>query len=162
MKIARYLPIAAVVLTAACASYSGSGLVPGTSTAAQVEATMGAPRERIKLPGGDTLWAYPRGPHARQTYGVRVGADGVVREVSQLLTVPNLAKLRIGQSTSDEVRALLGPPVSVSALSRLEREVWEYDMYEDQRPINVHIQFDQGKRVREILSVDARPSSVGG
>jgi hypothetical protein len=105
MKIARALVLSAtiVVLSAGCAGYySGSTLVPGRSAAAEVEATMGTPTERVKLPGGDTLWFYPRGPYGRQTYAVRVGADGLVREVSQVLTMQNLAKLRIGQLTPDQ------------------------------------------------------------
>jgi hypothetical protein len=44
-------------------------------------------------------------------------------------------------------------------MPRLQREVWEYDMYEDQRPIIVYVQFDPEKRVREVLRIDAQPSS---
>jgi hypothetical protein len=146
--------MALVSAVAACATFSGANLVPGKSTATEVEATMGQPAARIKLPGGDTLWQYPRGSAARQTFAVRIGADGVVREVSQIRTIQNLAKLEIGKSTPDDVRGILGPPDRVTAMTRIQRTVWEYDMYQDTRAIIVYVQFDPSGRVREVLQVD--------
>jgi hypothetical protein len=147
------LIIIAAALAAGCASFGVGRIVPGKSTAADVEAKMGRPAERISLPGGDSVWHYPRG-QARQTFSVRVGQDGIVRDVSQVLTMQNLAKVEARKSTADDVRALLGPPLMVSSNPRLERELWEYYMYEDQRPIIVVVQFDSTKRVREILRLD--------
>ena len=154
--------VAASFAAAGCAGYySGSTLKPGVSTGADVEATMGKPAERIALRSGDSLWEYPRGPEGRQTYSVRVGRDGVVRRVSQVLTIENLAKLRVGQSTPASVERILGPPVQVSENAREHREVWEYDMYADTRAVIVYVQFDPKGLLREVLQVDARTSVDG-
>jgi hypothetical protein len=142
-----------VAIAAGCASYSGSNLVPGKSTAAEVEVTMGKPADRIGAPGGDSVWYYPRGLTARQTFAVRLGADGVVREVSQVRTLANLGKLQIGQSTPADVRAVLGPPDKIWPMRRIERDVWEYTMYEDTLAIIVYVQIDPAGRVREVFQV---------
>jgi len=149
----RLLVVSLVAIAAGCASYSGSNLVPGKSTAAEVEATMGNPADRIGAPGGDSVWYYPRGLTARQTFAVRLGADGVVREVSQVRTLENIAKLQIGRSTPDDVRAVLGPPDKIWPMRRIERDVWEYTMYEDTRAIIVYVQIDPAGRVREVFQV---------
>ena len=52
----------AALLLSSCASYSGRGLVPGQSSAKDVETVMGAPKERITIAGGDSVWFYPRNP----------------------------------------------------------------------------------------------------
>jgi hypothetical protein len=165
-KFRLILLIITAAAAAGCASFGIGRVVPGKSTAADVEAKMGKPAERINLPGGESIWHYPRG-QARQTFAVRVGQDGIVRDVSQVLTMQNLAKVQARKSTTDDVRALLGPPFGVSSNRRLERELWEYYMYEDQRPIIVVVQFDSTKRVREILRLDdpsyeSRGESAGG
>lgn len=139
---------------AACASFSGANLVPGKSTPAEVEATMGQPAARIKLPGGDTLWQYPRGSAARQTFTVRIGADGVVREVSQIRTIQNVGKIEIGKSTADDVRTILGPPDRITPMRNIQRDVWEYSMFQDTRAVIVYVQLDSSQRVREVLQVD--------
>ena len=147
--------VALVAAIAGCASsFSGAKLVPGKSTIAEVEAAMGQPAARIKLPGGDTLWQYPRGSAARQTFAVRIGPDGVVREVSQVRTIQNLGKIKIGGSTADDVRTILGPPDRITPMRNIQRDVWEYSMYEDTRAVIVYIQLDSSGRVREILQVD--------
>jgi len=149
----RLLMGSLVAIAAGCASYSGSNLVPGKSTAAEVEATMGKPADRIAAPGGDSVWFYPRGLAARQTYAVRLSADGVVREVSQVRTLANIGKLQIGQSTADDVRAVLGPPDTIWPMRRIERDVWQYNMYQDTLAIIVYVQIDPAGRVREVLQV---------
>ena len=150
-----WVSLALVAAVSACASYSGRNLVPGKSTAAEVEATMGKPAELVSLGGGEVLWQYPRGPAGRQTYVVRVGPDDVVREVSQVLTMQNLARLVPGESTPEDARRVLGPPFSIVPMTRLKRDVWEYYMYEDTRPIIVYLQFDSDRRLREVLRIDA-------
>lgn len=130
MSLQSLLPLAAgaVFLLSACASYDGRGLIPGRSTAAEVEQLMGPPAEKIGEPSGDLVWFYPRGPMGRQTYAVRVAPDGVMRGIEQRLTVENLQKLVAGETTAKDVRALFGPPSYVTRLERQQRDVWEYPM----------------------------------
>lgn len=148
----RTLLILAVAAIAGCAS-TGTQLVPGKSTAADVEREMGRPADRISVAGGDSVWYYPRGM-ARATYAVRVGANGVVRDVSQVLTVANLAKLEPGKSTAADVKAILGPPFRITPMPRIQRDVWEYYMFQDTRAKITYVQLDPAGRVREVLEVD--------
>ncbi|MBM3346995.1 MAG: hypothetical protein FJY55_10960 [Betaproteobacteria bacterium] len=118
----------AAALAAGCASYSGSNLVAGRSTAAEVESSMGAPAEKVTEANGDAIWFYPRGPAGRRTYAVRTGQDGIVRGVEQRLTADNIAKLVVDRTTAQETRALFGPPTSIRYYSRVQRHMWEYNM----------------------------------
>ena len=149
----RILCILAIAALVGCAAV-GANLVPGKSTAADVEREMGKPAERIDVAGGDSIWFYPRGSAARQTFAVRLGPNGVVREVSQVRTIQNLARIVIGKSTPDDVKAILGPPDKISTLPRIQRTVWEYSMFQDTRAVIVYVQFDPAGRVREVLQVD--------
>jgi hypothetical protein len=124
--IVKFLLLGAALL-AGCASYDGRGLIPGKSTAADVEQLMGPPAEKISE-AGDSVWFYPRGPMGRQTYAVRVAPDGVMRGIEQRLTVENMQKLVAGETTAAQVRALFGPPSRVTRLDRQQRDVWEYRM----------------------------------
>ncbi len=122
--------IAVAVLLAGCASYSGSTLVAGRSTAAEVEGLMGTPSDKLTGDAGETVWFYPRGPAGRQTFAVRIGSDGIMRGIEQRLTVANVARLLVDKSSSQDARALLGPPVSTGFFPRIQRTVWEYKMVE--------------------------------
>lgn len=124
------LLLAAAAMAAGCSSlsYSGRGLVPGTSDAKDVEALMGPPAERITVAGGDSVWFYPRNPAGPHTYAVRLNPQGIVQAIDQRLTMDNLARLVPGTTTRAEARALLGPPWEVSRLPRQQREVWSYRM----------------------------------
>ena len=116
----------AAVLQAGCASFDGRGLVPGTSTAAQVAALMGEPAERQKRANGDMVWYYPRLPFGRETYAVTIGPDGVMKSNRQTLTHADISSLRPNTTTREQVRELLGPPAFVARAARKPYEVWEY------------------------------------
>lgn len=118
------------VLITGCASYSGSGLVPGRSTAAEVEALMGPAAEKIDVAGGDKIWFYPRGPAGRQTFAARIGPDGMLRDIEPRLTAANRARLTVGNMRVQDVRTLLGPPNQTFRFPRIERDFWEYRMTE--------------------------------
>lgn len=126
---ARITVLAATLLLAACGTFTGSHLVPGKSTAADVEATMGAPKEKVAVAGGVTRWFYPRGPVGQETYAVNIGADGVVKGVEQTLTYENAYKLKAGTTTSAEALALLGPPNKITRFEGRAQNNWEYRMY---------------------------------
>lgn len=85
-------------------------LVVGQSTEADVRARMGAPGDTRVEPNGDRVWEYPTGPEGHLTHMVRIGSDGKVKEVSQLLSEEQLGKVVPGQMTRSDVRKLLGRP----------------------------------------------------
>lgn len=122
----RALAIAGALLAAGCVSYSGSNLVSGSSTAADVEATMGQPAETRALAGGGSVWYYPRGPIGRHTYAVTLGADNVVRGIDQRLAEEYFKQIVPGTTTMKQVRELLGPPHEAARYARQKRTVWEY------------------------------------
>jgi hypothetical protein len=140
-------------LLAGCASYSGSGLVAGKSTAAEVEALMGKPAEQAETPGGGSVLYYPRGPGGRETFAVAIGADGKVRAVEQRLTDANVAKVVRGTTTAREVRELFGPPVTTVRFPRLERDVWEYNVDPGSTPAVLQVQFSYDGIVREVFKM---------
>jgi len=149
-----FLIAAAIVphILSGCASYDGRDLVPGQSTAADVERTMGPPKEKLAERTGETVWFYPHNPAGRDTYAVRVAKDGRVVDIEQRLTIPNIGKLVAGTSTAQDVRLILGPPWRVTFLPMQQREVWEYRMFNQiQVPHNLFVQYSTDGIVREVL-----------
>jgi len=158
----RMAAVALVALLTGCVSYGGSDLMAGKSTAAEVQASMGAPAEKLALPGGDSVWYYPRGPQGRHTFAVSLRPDGVLRGIDQRLTMANVAKLVQGRSTTKEVRELLGPPPTVRSFPRLQRYVWIYPMQLVEEPRILWVQFSSDDIAREIIEThdyDADPPS---
>lgn len=151
--IRGYMSAAALLLAAGCASLDGSGLLPGKSTAAEVQAQMGAPSERHPAPGGGTTWWYSHGPSGFHSYAVSIGPDNVVRSVDQRLTVENVRLVKANEWTRKEVRELFGPPFFVSTFARLQREIWEYQILEVAFKWKLWIQFSPDGVVREVLQM---------
>jgi hypothetical protein len=108
---------------AGCAS--GPNLVPGQSTAADVEARHPAEKRVV---GGETVYYFPQHPWGYRSDAARVGADGKLIAVEQRLTEQNLKKVVRDKTTGNEVRDLLGPPWEPIYYARMERNVWTYPM----------------------------------
>ena len=144
--------VAALLLAAGCASIDGSGLVPGKSTAKDVQAQMGAPVERQQAAGG-TVWWYPLGPSGFHSYAVLIGPDNIVKSVDQRLTVENVKLVRTNEWTRKEVRELFGPPFFVSTLPRMQREIWEYQILDVAFKWKLWVQFSPDGVVREVLQM---------
>ena len=146
--------VVAIVLSG-CASYSGRGLAPGQSGAAEVEAVMGPPAERSHSANGETILWFPRFPFGRQSYAARIGADGKLIAIEQRLTPENVARLQPGRTTAKEVHDLLGPPWREDAYPRLAREIWTYPMMaSDPTPKHFYVQFSGDGVVRELYLLD--------
>lgn len=157
-----WIVAAAAALLAGCASYSGRGLVPDKSAAADVQSLMGTPAEKITLANGDALWFYPRNPFGPHTYAVRLSSDGVMRGIEQRLTEENMHKLMLGSTSAKEARELLGPPLRVSRLERQQRDVWEYYMYNAAQVEHfLYVQFSGDGVVREVLLLRDLRNDVG-
>lgn len=135
-----------------CASYSGSSLVAGTSTEADIQALMGPPDEKVKLDSGDTEWFYTR-PAGRQTYAITVGPDGRFRSSEQRLERTYIDRIRRGTWTTKEVRALLGPPNQTTRFERQQRDVWTYRWQEFSDRRELDVQFSYDGVVREVLDM---------
>ena len=98
---------------------------PGVSTGEEVRKIMGQPNFEWKDADGTRIWEYPRTPEGIVNYMLVIGPDKVLREVRQVLTEENFAKVRPGMS-SDEVRYLLGRPAHELYFSLKQEKVWDW------------------------------------
>jgi len=152
-----------VLAVSGCASFDGRGLVPGQSTAKEVEAVMGVPADRIKLADGDTNWYYPRQPTGRMMFVVRMSPEGVMLAKEQVLTERNIARLVRDATTREQAREILGPPWQTARFERLEREVWEYYIYNvEQLDYYLNLQFSYDGILREVIIVKDYTKEPGG
>jgi hypothetical protein len=124
----RVVALALFTLTAGCASFAGSKLVPGQSTAAEVEALMGPAADKRPAAGGETVYYFPRLPWGYATYAARIAPDGRLIALEQRLTLENIDRLKPGFTRAEEVRDLLGPPFEPMKAPLADREIWTYPM----------------------------------
>ena len=139
-----WISLIATVLLGACASYSGTGLAPGEARLEQVEALMGPPVLRWQDADGSIQLAYPRGPAGFETFMVKLGPNGRLQSIANVLNERTFAGIRAGM-TKDEVLRLIGPPdYSRSAYFKARDELaWEWRIrqsYGD--PIHFVVLFD--------------------
>ena len=150
-----FLAVAVLAVLAGCAGYAGRGLIPGQSSAEEVEALMGPAAERRPGAGGETVRYYPRQPFGREMYAARIGPDGRLRALEQRLTEANIARLTPGVSRAGDVRDLFGPPYQEDTFPRLARDVWTYKMYGGgYLPKDLYVQLSRDGLVREVMMVD--------
>jgi SmpA / OmlA family len=127
-------------------------LVVGQSTEADARARLGGPTDTRVDRNGDRLWAYTTGPEGFETHLVRFGPDGKVKEVTQLLTEDQLAKVVPGKTTKSEVRELLGPPTDEATLLAGLTWWWRYARYGIQ-PGYLVVSFNPDGTVRESIAI---------
>ena len=120
--------IAILLLLAGCASFDGKGLLPGQSTAADVEAVMGVAADKRPAAGGETVYYFPRLPWGYATYAARIAPDGKLIALEQRLTEENIDRVKPGATRADEVRDLLGPPYDPMKQALSGNEIWTYPM----------------------------------
>lgn len=114
------------LLAAGCASYDGRGLAVGTATETDVVGLMGTPAASWRDADGGRQLAFPRGPAGLHTYMVFLDPAGRLQRIENVLDDAHFARLRAGQTTSDEVARLLGPPGETVAFPRRRESVWDY------------------------------------
>lgn len=69
-------------------------------------------------------------------------------------SMEDLGKIHAGVTTAGDVKALLGPPISVTRFDRMDRDVWEYRRYND--PMDerhIAVQFSRDGIAREVVVV---------
>lgn len=124
----RSLIFAALGLVlAACASYAGYGLQPGTSTEDDLRRVMGPPALAFDTRDGGHELIYPRGPMGNETYIAFVAQGGSLQELRQVLNDGTFDALELGL-TEEEVLRRLGPPRESMAypMSRTHSWDWKY------------------------------------
>ena len=121
-RILHFTLIASALFTAGCANLTSSP--PGTP-AATIESSRGKPFRVWPEANGASSWEYPRGPMDRYTYMVRVGADGRVTRVDQVLDWPFFNQLQPGMPIR-EVEHTLGRPYSKTFMPLQNENVWAW------------------------------------
>jgi hypothetical protein len=149
----KALSCIALLALAGCATYTGSSLQPGVSTAADVERTMGRPVERRQAANGETLLWYPHFPFGKVSYAARIAPDGKLIGVEQRITEQNIATLQPNRTTLAQVRDLLGPPDSIVDFPRMQRETWTYPVYSRPQHKELYVQFSRDGVMREYYLV---------
>ena len=124
---------------------------------------MGAPALQLPLPDGGTVWYYPRNPQGLATYAVRLGPDGTVRSVEQVLTADNARKIVSEKSTAADVLSLIGPSWRTTREGAPPREVWQYRMYDETRTeCNFYVWFSDSGLVEKTLLIKDFSIEPGG
>ena len=149
----RIIGIALTTLLAGCATFNGAALVPGRSAAAEAEALMGPPAQRLKLANGDSALYFSRLPYGRAMYVVTLGADGVMKSLEQRMAQATFAKVVANTWTKQEVSELLGPPGRQGRFGRQQRDWWEYRYLQAPDYRVVWVQFSDDGVVREMLDM---------
>lgn len=139
---------------------SPGSVVPGQSTAGEVHDRVGMPTDIRFDANGDELWEYATGPSGTQTFLVRIGKDGRVKESTQLLTVDRFnAVIEVGKTTKRQVRDLLGRPADLRYLP--SGLVWEWRARIGPEFGHFAVRFDDNGVVRERM-VLTDPASDDG
>jgi hypothetical protein len=123
----RLIALLLALALAACASYNGAGLRPGEAGLDDVITLMGPPAMRWQDPDGSTQLAYPRGPEGIHTFMVRLGGDGRLQSIKNVLDGADFAQIRPGM-TQAQVLRILGPPDDsrTSYFRRRDELVWDW------------------------------------
>jgi hypothetical protein len=142
--------LSCIGLLGGCAT--GHSLVLGQSTEADVRAQMGAPGETRVEADGDRVWEYAKGPEGFYTYMVRMGPDGRVKEVTQVLTEERLARIVPAKTTRSEVRRLLGRPSYEDVYGAGLTWSWRYKKG-DVHPGHLVVTFNRDDTVRDAIAI---------
>jgi outer membrane protein assembly factor BamE (lipoprotein component of BamABCDE complex) len=118
----RYVPcLLLALLASACAV---QGVRPG-ATESEILQTMGAPALELRDPDGSRHLAYPTGPFGLQTHMARIGPDGRLRALEQVLDDGRFHTIQPGM-TREELLRLIGPPAETMRFDNLRQTSWDY------------------------------------
>ncbi|MCA3223410.1 MAG: hypothetical protein ING40_04520 [Burkholderiales bacterium] len=114
------------VLLAGCAS--PTGILPGTPDSV-VRSRLGAPDAVHALPDGRRL-EYVLGPYQQEVFMVDLDAAGAVRQVRQVRTAENFARLQPGRDRVADVQREFGTPWKVERYRASGLTAWLYPYLE--------------------------------
>ena len=124
-----------------------SQLEEGVSTEVQVRKEFGDPVTITVEADGSRTFDYPRQPEGWTNYLIKIGADGKVASIRQLLTPDNFARVTPGLSQL-EVRSILGRPAQMKKYDLKNEEIWNWRFKQDgQQSKFFGVTFDAGGRV---------------
>ena len=122
-NLSRALLISLAVILAGCAVPVNPG-DPET----QVISRLGKPTATYQ-DGNERLLEYDQGAFGQETHMARISPDGRLISYTQVLTLEQFAKIKVGQSKNDVLR-LVGHPLDTIFYSRVKLEGWNYGFKE--------------------------------
>ena len=123
--IASLLSGLMAIILPACDHFNLEKLKPGITTMAQTREIMGPATMEWQDPDGSATWEYARTPGGIVNYMIDFDPDKIVRNVRQVLTEENFARVVEGM-TRDQIRRLLGQPASEQYYSLKREYVWDW------------------------------------
>lgn len=116
---------ASALLSTGCDPQRVEKLEEGVSTEVEIRKQFGDPVTITNEADGSRTFDYPRQPEGWTNYVIRIGADGKMNSLRQLLNEDNFARVRPGLS-AQEVRNLLGRPAKMQRFDLKNEEVWDW------------------------------------
>jgi outer membrane protein assembly factor BamE (lipoprotein component of BamABCDE complex) len=113
------------LLLAGCDPQRIAKLEEGVSTEVDVRKQFGDPVTVTVLPDGSRVLDYPRQPEGWTNYVIRIGPDGKMSSLRQLLNDDNFARVQPGMG-AQQVRDLLGRPAEQKRYELKNEEVWSW------------------------------------
>ena len=149
-------------MLAACDPQRVDRLEEGVSTEVQVRQQFGEPVTITTEADGTRVFDYPRQPEGWTNFVIRIGPDGKMSSLRQLLTPDNFARVQPGL-TRQQVRDLLGRPARTQRFDLKAEEVWDWRFKEGgQESKMFSVSFDaQGKVTRTGVGDDPRETLAG-
>jgi hypothetical protein len=119
------------MLLAGCASYGGAGLKPGEAGIEDVQRLMGPPAMRWQDADGSVQLAYPHGPAGYHTFMVKLGPDGRLQTIANVLDSKNFARIHVGMTKEQVLRALGPSPFGADYFAVRDELVWSWHFCSD-------------------------------
>lgn len=163
MKIRRrqlLVCITAPGLLAGCDPQRVEKLEEGVATEADVRRQFGDPSTVTIEPDGSRTFEYPRQPEGWTNYEIKLGADGRMSSLRQLLHEDNFARITPGMDRL-EVRRRLGRPAKTTPYALKNEEVWDWRFKQHGQDSRIFsVTFDaSGKVVGSSIGDDPRETS---
>jgi hypothetical protein len=146
--------LAATFSLAGCDERRAAKLEEGVSTEADVRAQFGEPAAVYADDSGDAkTFEYPRQPEGQTTYMIRIGTDGKMASLRQVLKASEFAKVTPGLDKA-QVRRLLGRPAATQRFELKNEEQWDWRWLDGQRAKLFSVTFDADARVLSTAVAD--------
>jgi len=150
VALSARLVLLALIFVVGCAarplSEAGpNGRPPTGANMEEVRHQTGLPNAMRFLSSGEEVWEFNDGRVDWGAWRVVFERDGRVREVVPIRTPEDVARLKVGETTTLEALDWLGEPTNVSFAG--QDPVWEY-----RRPFGERllVRFGPGKRVKDV------------
>ena len=158
------LPVLASVLLSVLVSACDrpSRLEEGVSTETQVRQEFGEPTTITVEADGSRSFEYPRQPEGWTNYRIKIGVDGTVSSLRQLLNDDNFARIRPGM-TQAQVQQQLGRPTRMQTYALKNETVWDWRYKPKQESRLFSVTFNaEGQVVSTGSADDPRDTQRGG